>query len=865
LQIYYCLQLFACLHAFQKEKHMKLHCAALATALLTFFLTTAIAQDFITNGLVAYYPFNGNANDAEGTNNGTIHGGVVLAPDRFGSNNSAYTFNGVDGYIDVGNPAGNTPTNFTASAWVKIISRATTGIIPEDIIITKRQTPFIGSGWPDLVVESTAPNAGAGEIMTEADNYVAQYRGTSHTQTNVWLFICEVSSNNTYQIYVNGVLENTATDSFPLSSVENMYLMHGGALGTYCHGVLDDVRIYNRALSSNEVAQIYTLEGGGTPVITAQPTNVIVNVGDAASFSVSATSSNQLTYQWFKDGVRLPNATNATLILPNVQPPRIGNYAAVIHGLGGSITSSVASLSISNVNSGLWQGLVAYYPFNGNANDAEGANNGTIHGGVVLAPDRFGSNNSAYTFNGVDGYIDIGNPVGNSPSNLTETAWVKIISRETSGIVSEDVIITKRQTPFIGSGWPDLVVESAAPNAGAGEIIVDADNYGAQYLGTSHTQTNVWFFICEVKSNNTYQIYVNGALENTVTDSQPLSSVENMYLMHHGAWGTYCHGLLDDVRIYNRALSSNEVTQIYASEAPSHAATAIATLFGTFVVSNSITDGGAGYTNTPLVRFIGGGGSGATAVAMVSNGVIVAINMISAGSGYTNAPLIVIDPPFIFNPVLGIAPISLLTFSNLTIGSSYQLQQFQSWYWTNQPVNFTASSAVYTQTVSGAAGAGEYRLALNPVPVQAFAAPQVVNGFVVGATITAGGSGYVTTPAVNINGDVGTNATAIVDGMSGGAVTHISITNPGSGYTNQVTVQIDPPPAVALSPTISPGVSLNSSSLAPYDNYQIQFESDLTGTWGNLNGGLFSPTAQTNSQYIFITNGAGFFRLQYLP
>jgi hypothetical protein len=278
----------------------------------------------------------------------------------------------------------------------------------------------------------------------------------------------------------------------------------------------------------------------------------------------------------------------------------------------------------------------------------------------------------------------------------------------------------------------------------------------------------------------------------------------------------------------------------------------------------SLTDLGAGYTNTPLVRFIGGGGSGATATAVVSNGVVTAVNMISAGTGYTNAPLVVIDPPFISNPVLGIAPTSILIFSNATVGASYQLQQFQSWYWTNQSASFTASNFVYVLPVSGTPSAGEYRLALNPVPAQAFATPQVVNGFVVGATITAGGSGYVTTPAVNISGNAGSNATAVAS-IGGGAVTNITIINAGSGYTNQVTVQIDPPPAVALSPAISPGVGLNSSSLAPYDNYQIQFESGLAGTWGNWSNGLFSPTAVTNAQYVPITNGSGFFRLQYVP
>ncbi|MEI9864255.1 MAG: hypothetical protein WDN00_06815 [Limisphaerales bacterium] len=179
----------------------------------------------------------------------------------------------------------------------------------------------------------------------------------------------------------------------------------------------------------------------------------------------------------------------------------IGNYSAVIASFGGSITSVVATLNITGVNPVIWRGLAAYYPFNGDASDATGyGNDGVIYGGVALAPDRFGSNNSAFIFNGVDGYMDIGNPVGNSPAYLTETAWVNIISRETSGTVPEDVIITKRQTGNIGSGWPDLAVKSSGQNAGAGEIIIDADGYLTQYTGTTRVPTNVWFFICTVKS-----------------------------------------------------------------------------------------------------------------------------------------------------------------------------------------------------------------------------------------------------------------------------------------------------------------------------------------------------------------------------
>ena len=60
-------------------------------------------------------------------------------------------------------------------------------------------------------------------------------------------------------------------------------------------------------------------------------------------------------------------------------------------------------------------------------------------------------------------------------------------------------------------------------------------------------------------------------------------------------------------------------------------------------------------------------------------------------------------------------------------------------------------------------------------------------------------------------------------------------------------------------------VQLNSASLAPYDNYQIEFTPALGATWANWNGGLFVPTTITNSQLFFFTNTIGFFRLQYLP
>ena len=113
-------------------------------------------------------------------------------------------------------------------------------------------------------------------------------------------------------------------------------------------------------------------------------------------------------------------------------------------------------------------------------------------------------------------------------------------------------------------------------------------------------------------------------------------------------WYYYSGAFVDELSIYNRILVASEIQAIYNAGTAGkcrllRVSTANAVVVNDFVVGATITDGGYGYTNTPTVKIIGGGGSGAQAVAVVSNGVVIAVNVIDAGYGYTNTPLIVID------------------------------------------------------------------------------------------------------------------------------------------------------------------------------------------------------------------------------
>jgi len=293
-------------------------------------------------------------------------------------------------------------------------------------------------------------------------------------------------------------------------------------------------------------------------------------------------------------------------------------------------------------------------------------------------------------------------------------------------------------------------------------------------------------------------------------------------------------------------------------------ATATASVVDGFVVSATITDGGYGYTNTPTVRIIGGGGSGAEAVAVVTNGAVTAVNVLDAGSGYTNTPVVVIAPPFIPQPTMGIAAMSLLSFTGLAVGTNYQLQSFVGGTLFNVGAAFNASGSTFTQLVVGTAGLNGYRLAVTPVPEQAYASAQVVDGFVVAATVTSGGSGYTASPVVSILNDAGgSNATAIAT-VSGGAVTGITISSAGIGYTNTPSIIIAPPPANALLPMVSQVMELSFGSLSPYDNYQLEFVPVIDGTWSNF-GIPFTPTSPISTQYVSASGNAGFFRVKYVP
>ena len=143
-------------------------------------------------------------------------------------------------------------------------------------------------------------------------------------------------------------------------------------------------------------------------------------------------------------------------------------------------------------------GLVAYYPFNGNANDESGnGNHGTVHNGVTLAADRFGNANMAYNFNGADGCVLVDdNDTLDIQNSISITTWIKS-DRQHSGIYG--MIIAKHHTHNERS-YTLFDVTTLDPNygidSGLGVSIIDQNNN--LYWSGTPTYDSQWHFVVSV-------------------------------------------------------------------------------------------------------------------------------------------------------------------------------------------------------------------------------------------------------------------------------------------------------------------------------------------------------------------------------
>ena len=474
----------------------------------------------------AVLDYSGNAN------HGTLGGGTSgYAPtwSSSGVKGGAYDFDGTDDYIDIGNLS-LTGVN-SRSIWFK----------PGSVLGTANMYLLDMGGnnyWIQLYDNDNDSKlelrAGAGSTTYIDGSYEI-------TNTSQWYnVVVTVNASNLLTIYVNGSYDNSGaiTSGTPGNAYMGRYY---SSSGYNFDGIIDEVRVYNSALTAEQIAQNYN---NGKP---SYNTIVKQQLSAADTSWVADTTINDAQSSYSNSTTKSTNALDPA----NAEPVQ-GTPSARAH----------APLDSGSV--GYWQledgtGATAF------DDETTNNNNGSCSGDVCPIFTAEGAVGGAYTFDGVNDNINLGNTNDISTGNYTLSAWAKVNSAGMGYILNKGSEDSDCATP--GNNGYGMFINAYAVTAKI--------NTGSAQSCYSITQTgtlsaNIWHhvvFTADRSGNGT--LYIDGAYNNSSSMSGKTNSLSNTNPLRIGSYTTggyyWYSGSIDEAHIYNRVLSETEVKNLYNS------------------------------------------------------------------------------------------------------------------------------------------------------------------------------------------------------------------------------------------------------------------------------------------------------------
>jgi hypothetical protein len=291
----------------------------------------------LANGLVGYWPFCGDANDESGNgNNGTVNG-ATLTSDRFGNPNSAYEFDGVNDNIQMASSQSLNSSSVSISGWINASQLSgIRGII---------------SRWNQL--NNPCYNYSVSlDLTNKITGACTVYPGTilyanSNINTNTWVHFTYVHNALVGgYIYINGTLEQTMSISGNICNSTNDLLI-GAQVNTninnlwrFFNGKIDDIGIWNRALSASEVQQLYN---------TGIYFQTVTGSCDTLQFNANITGFNPITYQ---NQVKVfPNPAKDNLVIDcGANFNTLTGYSMkILNTVGQSVYNSLITQQVTNI------------------------------------------------------------------------------------------------------------------------------------------------------------------------------------------------------------------------------------------------------------------------------------------------------------------------------------------------------------------------------------------------------------------------------------------------------------------------------------------------------------------------------------
>lgn len=422
----------------------------------------------LSNGLKAWYKMDGGTTDSSGNGNDAVNNGASLTTDYRNGANCAYSFNGSSNYMTVPNAYAPTNNILTISAWVKRFQTISNG----SIIGNYNSANNVGG----YTVSIGASPCSGNQVKVTKFGIVDICIGSFPADTN-WHSLIVVWSGSGVVDYVDGVSNGSSanTSNFNASTGPTEIGNLGGSGITYWKGSIDDVRIYNRALTSSEIAQLS---------------------GEYSNSKLSAASGEK--------------------------------------------------------------GLAGWWKFDGNTKDSTPYADNAVSNTGVLAADRRGRANSAYSFNGTNQCMTIPNTSNINIDTYTISVWINT----TQTPVSDADFVEK----WTGSGSYPYALRLQS-NGHPSIRAYDGTN-NPSVTATIAVNDGNWHHVVATRTyHGAMQIFVDGVSAGSGTDNTTGTTTGSsaVYVGCRGAPSQYFSGSLDDLRIYNRVLSASEINTLYTS------------------------------------------------------------------------------------------------------------------------------------------------------------------------------------------------------------------------------------------------------------------------------------------------------------
>lgn len=508
--------------------------------LLIWSLPVFAQINSLEEGLIFYAPFNDSPDDI--TDNWTLEGSssLVSVQDRFGQDNSAYSFNGESDFLSFAHSdTFSSITNaYTITVWVNVkdwfFQPGAGNYIP--ILNKSNQRSIL-----NFYFMPYETNIGANPCVLPPVNGLEE-------RFNQWSFWVLKYDGNTLTYYIDGKAAAQQNCGGQIQQNQLPLLIGQDIPGAteYFDGRMDALRIYNRAITDAEIQQLYT-ENDTAPIA---PTALVATSASSESISLSWQDNAFNENFYVIKRSTSPNSgyevidtisVNSTSYQDTNLSANTTYYYQVsaVNLITGSSASITAQATTFN-EIALDQGLFIHFPFDGTTDERINQSPEPIINRGQLTRDRAGILNQAYAFDGSTS-IQIKFPSSIVMKDFSYALWIKTENPDNNWQTIVDLDADKQ---YLGIRYSKL------------------ENYGRCGTNETHsggTITEQWHHVVWTVKDARYMMYVDGQLVKVDSSCSPSEEGTTIMIGSLQSGNFPFTGAMDDIRIYNRAISPEEI------------------------------------------------------------------------------------------------------------------------------------------------------------------------------------------------------------------------------------------------------------------------------------------------------------------